>query len=402
MENRKFAASLVCAAVALFASAISFCRTPAYCGEAEPVGKKELVFFFSAGCHECQKVKSESLPRIAGAYGDRIYLTCLDIAEMGNFKRLFELARQMRPEGREVKVPAVYFQGVLLVGAGEINGKLEALVKTAPAGPGREPVPAGKGYEPVAHFQSFTPLAVGIAGLVDGVNPCAFTVIVFFISFLALQGFRRRELGVIGGFFIAGVFFTYLLIGLGIFGVFYTLSVFWWLRAAFNWLVGGLSILFAAAAFADCVRYKRTGKTDGMLLSLPQPVKNRIHAVIGMHYRGYSTPGGRSRTMAKLAATALVTGFLVSLLEAVCTGQMYLPTILFVMKSAPMKMTAFTYLVLYNLMFIVPLVTVLSLAVAGMNAGQFSRFMNRHFLAVKLSMAALFLSLGVFIFWRGR
>jgi len=160
-----------------------------------------------------------------------------------------------------------------------------------------------------------------------------------------------------------------------------------------------LSIVFGAAAVADTVKFMRTGKTDGMILSLPQAVKDKIHSVIGMRYRG--TAREQSAAMARLAVTAFVTGFLVSLLEAVCTGQMYLPTIIFVMKSTPVKLAAFGYLALYNLMFIVPLGAILVLAVTGMSSGQFTRFLTKHFVAVKLSMAALFFFLGLYLVWRG-
>lgn len=371
---------------------------PAY-GQDRGSGGKELVLFFSPTCHECQVIKEDLLPRLSAKYGSGFTVVLRDISEMDNFKRLFAISRRVTPEAQDVKVPSVYFAGTLLVGGDRIRERLETLITQAQSA--AAPVAqAQASFDPFAYFKSFTPLAVIVAGLVDGINPCAFTVIVFFVSFLALQGFRKRHLALIGAFFIAGVFITYLLIGLGLFGLFYKLSVFWQVRTALNWGIGGLSIFFGAAAVADAVKYKKTGTTDGMLLSLPRAVKNRIHAVIGMRYRGNAGVED-ARVLGRLAATAMVTGFLVSLLEAVCTGQMYLPTIIFVLKSAPMKLAAFAYLVVYNFMFIVPLAVVLLLAVLGISSGQFARFMGRHFLAVKTSMALSFFALGIFLLWRG-
>lgn len=380
------------AALALF---LSLFAGPAF-SAAEESSRAAIVFFFSPTCHECQQIKQEFLPKIiAGRSG--VTVEFCDISEMDNYKRLFGLSRRENTERPVVKVPAVYAGGELLTGSAQIRGKLGGLIDAL--SPAKEEAALLPAYDPLAQFRRFTPLAVIAAGLVDGINPCAFTVIVFFVSFLALQGFRKARLFAVGAFFIAGVFVTYLLIGLGLFGFFYKMGVFWQLRVAFNWAVGGLSILFGAAAVADAVRFLKTGSTDGMILSLPQAVKDRIHSVIGMRYRG----AGREQpsTMARLAVTAFVTGFLVSLLEAVCTGQMYLPTIVFVMKSAPEKLAAFGYLALYNLMFIVPLGAILVLAVTGMSSGQFTRFLQRHFIAVKLSMAALFFFLGIYLVWRG-
>jgi hypothetical protein len=238
-------------------------------------------------------------------------------------------------------------------------------------------------------------------GLIDGINPCAFTVIVFFISFLALQGYRKSDLVVIGLFFIFAVFLTYLLIGLGIFSFFFSLDSFWVLRKIFNLGIGGLSLVFGTMAVIDFYKYKKSGDSQGMSLQLPQAVKNQIHKVIGAHYRKDKTaaqqahPGG----IGNLIITALVTGFLVSLLEAVCTGQMYLPTITFVLKSTNIKLKAFLYLVLYNLMFILPLFVIFLCALAGATSEDFTKFLKKHFLLSKVLMAVLFFVLGIYLLW---
>jgi hypothetical protein len=108
----------------------------------------------------------------------------------------------------------------------------------------------------------------------------------------------------------------------------------------------------------------------------------------------------RETTFSKLVLSALVSGFLVSLLEAVCTGQTYLPTIVFVLKTTPYKLPAFLFLVIYNLMFILPLVAIFILALLGTTSGQFSRFLKTHLLKIKLLMAVLFFGLGLFLLWR--
>ena len=99
--------------------------------------------------------------------------------------------------------------------------------------------------------------------------------------------------------------------------------------------------------------------------------------------------------------TTFVTGFLVSLLEAVCTGQVYLPTITFVLKTTPAKVQAAGYLVLYNVMFIVPLVVIFLCALAGVTSGQFTKVLHRHFLLIKSLLAGMFFVFGIFLIWRG-
>jgi hypothetical protein len=55
---------------------------------------------------------------------------------------------------------------------------------------------------------------------------------------------------------------------------------------------------------------------------------------------------------------------------------------------------AIAYLVLYNLMFIVPLVVVFILAYYGTTSRDLTAFLKKHAAAVKLGMTVIFLSLG--------
>lgn len=255
----------------------------------------------------------------------------------------------------------------------------------------------------VEQFKEIRPLAVIGAGLIDGINPCAFTVIVFFISFLALQGYRRLELTAIGLAFIFSVFLTYILIGLGLFGFLYRMKNFPLATKIFNLSIGIFSIILGFFAVYDFLKYKKTKTADGLVLQLPEAVKRQIHSVIGLHYRKTKEEKGQiqNRHIVKLLISALVTGFIVSILEAICTGQVYLPTIAFVLKAASFKFQALEYLLLYNFMFIVPLLVIFVFSLFGVSSGQFAAVLKKHLLTVKILMAVLFFSLGVFLIWRG-
>jgi hypothetical protein len=226
---------------------------------------------------------------------------------------------------------------------------------------------------------------------------------VFFISFLTLQGYRKKELLVIGLTFILTVFLTYILVGIGIFGFLYRMKNFWLVAKAFNYSIGIFSIILGIAALYDFFKFKQTESSDGLLLQLPRAVKNQIHSVIGLYYR--KTKDGQVNSVSnpkvlRLALSALATGFLVSLLEAVCTGQTYLPTISFILKAAPLKMQALGYLLLYNLMFILPLAAIFVFSLWGVTSGQFTKVLKKNLLAVKVLMALLFFGLGIFLIWR--
>ncbi len=297
-------------------------------------------------------------------------------------------------------MPVFFINGNFLNGKGDLKNNLRQFINASLDEPKKEEV--APTVDLVKRFKVFRPLAIVGAGLVDGINPCAFTVIVFFISYLALQGYRKLELILIGLSFIFAVFLTYLLLGLGIFNFLYQLSGFWILSKVFNISIGIFSIILGVLTIYDFLKFKKTRDSESLLLKFPQAIKNQIHAVISMHYR--KTQGRQQEKLAgpkpiRLIISALISGFLVSILEAVCTGQLYLPTITYIFKTTPFKLKAFIYLITYNIMFILPLFVIFLFAIFGVTSGQFAKFVRKHMLSIKMLMAALFITLGVFLIW---
>ena len=162
----------------------------------------------------------------------------------------------------------------------------------------------------LSRFESFSVYTVMTAGLLDGVNPCAFTTIVFLISFLALAGYRKREMFLIGTTFTLAVFITYLLIGLGIFRFLRAMRGFAYVATGINIAIGCLAFILGALSLIDYVRFKRARDPKAMLLKMPQSLKNRIHSVIGSDFRATK---GSGKGMAKIAWAAFAAGFTVSL-----------------------------------------------------------------------------------------
>ncbi len=363
--------------------------------------KHELVIFYSPGCHECVKLKNDILPQLVNKFRRLLKITYLNIDEIENYKMLLALEDQYKVNVRNA-VPILFLGGHFLAAANKPAKTVEVFVERS-INISIAQEKALNDIDLLERFRAFKPIVVCGAGLIDGINPCAFTVIVFFISFLALQGYRRRELAAIGGSFVFAVFLTYLLIGVGLFGFLFSLKTFWVFMKVLNIGIGIFSIALGCFALYDFFNFKKTRDTRGLLLQLPPAIKNQIHKVIGLHYR--KNPAGSKSSVQKarpfkLAISALITGCLVSLLEAVCTGQTYLPTIVFVLKTTPYKLNAFLYLVVYNIMFIVPLIAIFILALFGTTSGQFSNFLKKHILKIKMLMAILFFGLGLFLIWR--
>ena len=131
----------------------------------------------------------------------------------------------------------------------------------------------------------------------------------------------------------------------------------------------------------------RRGEHQAMTLRIPLQLRRRMNRVI--------REGAQARAFVPVAFT---TGFVVSIIELACTGQVYLPTIIFVMGVPEMQGKAFLYLLLYNLAFILPLVVVFGLAYFGTTSEQLGVFINRRTATIKLGTALLFLVLAGWLF----
>lgn len=244
-------------------------------------------------------------------------------------------------------------------------------------------------------FLSFNLSLIISSGLIDGLNPCAFTVLVFFISFLTFVGYTKKKMFMIGVSFILTVFITYILIGFGLFEFIRKLESFFFVSQWVSVLVSILAILLGVISLYDFFIYKKTKDFERIKLKLPVFVKEKIHDTI---YK--KTDIRRHKILTKdlrLLLSSVSCGFIVSLLESICTGQIYLPTIVYILKISPYRLQAFGYLLLYNLMFIFPLLFIFYLGLRGLDSKGFTNFARKNLGKVKLITAFIFFLLGVAI-----
>jgi cytochrome c biogenesis protein CcdA len=347
-----------------------------------------LAYFYQPGCRECDRVQL-ALDYLKKQY-PQLSLCALDVKEHATLCE--SLGEQTGvPTGKRLTAPAVFVGGEALVGDELHTRSLEALLaRYAETGAG----PICQGWEMtsdatasgiVARFRSFRLLTILGAGLVDGLNPCAFATLVFFVSYLTFMGRRGRQVLAAGAAFTLGVFLTYLGVG---FGVLRFLAALPFVSAISHWVYGFTAILclvLAAGSLHDWWRARR-GRHAEMRLKLPTRLRRWINRAVreGAGVRAF-------------VPVTLGTGVVVSVIELACTGQVYLPTILFVLGVPELRLQGGLYLLLYNLMFILPLVVVFVLAYFGTTSRQLGLVIHRHTAVVKLATAGLFALLAVWM-----
>jgi cytochrome c biogenesis protein CcdA len=370
---------------------VAFGAGPLLAGDPPPAPEADnsppihVAYISQAGCPVCSKANA-TLEEVEGLYPQMV-LTEFPIEEEQS-KMLSEWLGQQYgvPEEKRLTTPAIFVGSDHLVGRDEVT--LEALrtVLDTYAESGAQPTWVGfdsarSEASIFERFRSFGALTVLGAGLLDGLNPCAFATIVFFVSYLAFMERKGREILAVGGAFALGVFLTYLLVGVGLLSILEQLVFLTTLRPWVYGLTAVLCLILAAFSFLD-YRKAQGGDFNAMALRIPLRLRQRINRTV--------RSGAKAQAFVPVA---FVTGMAISLLELACTGQVYLPTILFVMGRPEMKGQAFLYLVLYNLAFVLPLIAVFGLAYFGTTSEQLGRFIHRRTAAVKLATGVLFVIL---------
>lgn len=359
-------------------------------------GDAELVpvhvdVFLTPGCEQCEEVKTVDLPALTNALGDAVVVTTYDTHDRDDFLLLTALQERAAAPPPNATVFVYVNRRHQLAGLDEIRDRLVDLAAqefSEQATPAPLPSPADVSTEETVsgRFTDFTAAAVMAAGLVDGVNPCAFATMVFFITLLTVSHRSARAILATGSVFCVAVFMTYFLLGLGAFQVLHALQRLDWLGWGIRVLTAAGLLVLAVLSLRDAWRYSRSGKAADVTVQIPDAIKTRIHATMR---RGIKRHG--------LVAGAVIIGILVTLLESVCTGQVYLPTLVYMTESNAYSNRAWRLLILYNLAFVAPLVAILLATVAGTSNQRLLAWSRRNVVWGKILMATLFAGLAILL-----
>ena len=214
------------------------------------------------------------------------------------------------------------------------------------------------------------PLVLG-AGLLDGINPCAIAVLLFFIAFLFTLQRARAEMLLMGSVYIAMIFLAYLAIGLGIMGAIVIAGAPHLLAKVGSWLLIALGLVNVK----DYFWYGRWFN-----LSVPQVGHDKINQWL------------KRSTLPAVA----VAGFLVGLCTFPCSGGIYV-AVLGLISVKTTYWAGFSYLLLYNLMFVVPLIALLLALGNRRTVGALARWEAQNKRAIKLATGAVMIVLGAVI-----
>lgn len=365
-----------------------------------------INYFYNDNCGECFKIERKILKPFEKKYKSfNVVIKKYNLAEKSSYLKLtqFEEAFWFKAD----KTPVVFFGPYFMQGAYSIEEYFNKaagyliddpyrFIKETPALKNENITPVPESRAVIERFKKINALTIFGAGLIDGFNPCAFATFIFFIAFLFAYNYKKNEIITIGIVFIIISFLTYLLLGYGAFALIKKLSISKSITNLIDFAAAFFAAVFAFLNIRDFLIFKKQKNVKNISLQLPKETKNKIHEIIRNNFRRISQTSRWLRIASLLLASATVS-FLVTLFESACTGQMYLPTLVFISNISSYKAKAFMLLCLYNFAFILPLIIVFLICLAGVSTQKVANFERKHFGLVKIITALIFIILSIII-----
>lgn len=216
------------------------------------------------------------------------------------------------------------------------------------------------------------PIIIG-AALIDGINPCAFGVLIFLLAYLTKTAHKTHML-LNGLVYIFFVFLTYLISGLILLPIIRSLAGF---SVVSYYAIAGIIGLAGLLEIKDFFWYGKWFSL-GIIPSEAQRIKLYVQKV------------GDS------PLTAAFLGVFVALVELPCTGAVYL-AVLALMSLSGFTVGNFAFLIIYNLIFVLPLVIILVFVYKGIHWSWFEEWRQKHKGWMRLFIGLVLVGLAVWM-----
>ena len=221
------------------------------------------------------------------------------------------------------------------------------------------------------------PTIIGTA-LVDSINPCAIGVLILLITtLLTLSRQKRKNMMLFTGLiYISAVYVTYFFAGIGLLLFIQKFN----LAEPLSVIVGGVVILLGLIEIKDFFWY---GK--GITLSIPPRRAEQIKQMM----KKISIP------------SSIILGVFVAAVELPCTGGPYL-AITTLLATKGLEFQTIVYLLVYNFIFVLPLIVILLLVYFGASAKKIKAWKDKAKKWIRLFIGIVMICLGILLILIGK
>jgi len=217
---------------------------------------------------------------------------------------------------------------------------------------------------------SMIPL-VTVTGFLDGIHPCAIAILIFFIAFLLTLRRSFKNIMLMGFVYIFVIYLTYLAVGVGLLSGIMIFGVPHFFAKLGSWLLIIMGLVYIKNYFFP--QWK-------LGIKFPTPSNDKIKSLL------------QKSTLPTVAGAA----FLVGLCSIPCSGGIY-AAVTSLLASKTTFFPGFLYLLLYNLMFVMPLIILLLVSANPYALVKLGQWQQEHKSKQRLAMGIMMSALGAAI-----
>jgi cytochrome c biogenesis protein CcdA len=346
--------------------------------------KVEILYFYSPTCSSCAKV-SEYLESVEEKYNN-IEIRRYNIYDSDNKTYLMSYCKAYSVAGDEAGlVPIIFVRDRFLIDEDKIINQLEKII-----------LDTGAGETNILDFRQSdykindalnNPLSfieVSAAALVNGLNPCSFSMIMFLII---LIGNKSKSILRIGISFCIGKMLAFILIGSICYQFMKLLSNVYIINIV-NVLFVIIFLLLAGLNIYDFIMIK-LNKFGKIKVQLPTKFRKVNHTIIRKFI------GNFIDSKFVLPFSALL-GMIIASTEFLCSGQLYLSTIVTIIQADSSQITKTMILLIeYSIVYTIPLLLVVIVMAKGMREIELSTLVTNNLYRIKLVYAVMFLLMAI-------
>jgi cytochrome c biogenesis protein CcdA/glutaredoxin len=306
-----------------------------------------VYFFYGDGCAHCARVEP-FINEIASRY-DSLDVQKFEIYnDRSNMILLNQYFENYNISNENRGIPVIFIGNNYLIGDKPIIENLESTLQDNIGNPcpilngGNTTGTVGLS-SPTEKLGSLSLLAVIGAALVDSINPCAIAVLLILMGALLISNDKKKSLKA-GFAFTLSIYIAYFLFGLGLFSAIQISGLSYW----FYKIIGALAIIIGLANLKDYFWYG----AGGFVMEIPRSWRPKLKELLGK----VTSPLG-----------AFLMGFVVCLFELPCTGGPYI-VILGLLADKMTMWASVPILLLYNLVFVLPLIIITLLLYFGFSS----------------------------------
>ena len=355
-----------------------------------PAESSYFVYFYVPACDDCEKVqvylsnmdKQFALEQnqVTNLQVNYVNMSALDNVPLAHW--FFD--QYGVPEDRQ-KAPVLFYQNGYLQGYEDIVANMPNIIMSGEALNWED-----IDYVPESQAGSFgwnDWAFLVVTGFANGLSPCGISLLLLLFSLLLAKNANILKLGLT---FITARFLTFLLLGTVLYSAFEQISaILSPVGKALQILIAVLAVFFAILNFMD---YFAARKNEYGKIRFQLPPK--LRAFQRDYLENTLNCGGKY-----LTGTVFIAGIVLSVGEFLCTGQLYLASIIYMMqRQTAWDMTVFLAFVVYLLAMSLPLLLLTLLAKRGSQVLQLSEMTRGKLPWIKLLYGVLFLLFAVLLF----